>query len=663
MPVVAHTRVALAGLLCLLLHVSAPPQVQAADARANLHEAPHVDEQLLAQRELYRQAQRALAAGRSSEFRGLLEQLDGYPLLPYLEYAELSPRLVRLPSADVERFLDTHAGSWLGNRLESAWAAQLARQRRWDELLRYPEAGRSSTVLRCQILRARLEAGDSSALSEVAPLWNVARSQPNECDPVFEVWMAENLLTADLAWDRFGKTLRAGQHGLARYISRLMPSEQQQLAELFLRIDRQPEQLRTIESIPGPAAQAQEIVEHGVRQLARIDAQQAMVMLNTHKDRVEFAEADVVTLQQFIAQRLLLQGFVEETESLVRMTPELASETIVSWLLRDALAQQDWQRVAALLERLPQEARQSERWMYWHARMLEQRGDSESLAEARSLYRQVAATRSFYGFLAADWLDTDYELFERPVAVSHEQMLALYNVPAILRAYELLQLDEEPAARNEWQQALSSFTESEVMAAGKLAESWGWHRNSVQAMIRIGYWDDLQLRFPLAYTEQFASAAEDNRISAQLLMAVARQESALMPDVRSPAGARGLMQLMPATARQTAGRVGIRISDQDLYTPDINIVLGSRYLAEMLEDFGGNRALAAAAYNAGPNRVRQWLRNTGENPVPLDIWIEIIPFAETRGYVQNVLAYSLIYAHRMGERRPFLTAEEAASQF
>jgi soluble lytic murein transglycosylase len=134
-----------------------------------------------------------------------------------------------------------------------------------------------------------------------------------------------------------------------------------------------------------------------------------------------------------------------------------------------------------------------------------------------------------------------------------------------------------------------------------------------------------------------------------------------MHDVRSPAGARGLMQLMPGTARETALDAGMRVATADLYQPEINITLGSRYLAGLLEEFNGNRALAAAAYNAGPNRVKQWLRRSADNPVPMDIWIETIPFLETRGYVQNVLAYSVIYGVRMGQPVPFLTPVEAAA--
>lgn len=622
---------------------------------------PHENDSLFVQRTLYVEARDAQRHAATTEYQRLVDQLQGYPLLPYLEYAALSPRLSRLPHAEVDQFLESYAGSFLAERLLREWVSQLARQQRWGDVVRYHNPANTTIILSCHALRARIETGDQSAFADVATLWNVGRSQPNECDPVFEAWIAQNYLTTDIAWQRFSKALQGGQRGLARYISRLMPSQERDLAELYLTIDSQPERLRNHGALNARSTEIQQIILHGVRRMAVIDAPNAMLMLHTHNDRQQFAANDMADMQRFIAMRLLLQGFVTETESLLRNTPELATETLVSWILRDAMRSQDWTRIEFWLAKLPPEAQQTERWTYWHARSLELKGTPDALVEAQILHQSLAQTRSFYGFLSADKIGTGYELVDKPVPVSDDQMLALYELPAVVRAYELYQLGDEINARSEWQHATRSMNHEQIVSSGKLADSWGWHRNSIQAMIQVGYWDDMQLRFPLAYADLFASAANEHNIQPHLLFAVARQESAFMHDVRSPAGARGLMQLMPGTARETAGRVGLRVTDNDLYQPDINIRLGSRYMAELLAQFNGNRVLAAAAYNAGPNRVRQWLRRTEQNPLPLDMWIETIPFAETRGYVQNVLAYSVIYGYRMGEMIAFLTEEEAAS--
>ena len=625
------------------------------------------------QRATYQIAREALDQNNMAMLESLRDQLQGYPLLPYLDYALLSERLIALARADsdgertdgqffeIDQFLTQNSDSYLGDRLEREWVAALARENRGADLVHYHNPENTTTQLTCRAMHANLELGDFTTLADADRLWNVSVSQPNDCDPVFETWMEKGFLTPDIAWQRFSKTLQAGNRNLAQYITTLMPDRERALAELYLRVDREPERLRDIESLSARDAETEEIILHGLRRLMSIDAPLAMLLLQTHHNFHDFDADIMIDQQRMIALRLLLQGFVSETESLLRNTPELVTETLVSWILRDALRNQDWQRVEAWIARLPDDARETERWRYWQARMLEQKRTAEADAQAQALYRAVAATRSYYGFLSADLLGIDYELADTPVPVDQLQLNELYNVPSIVRAHELYLIGDEVSARNEWQYAVRRMTPQQVAASGKLADSWGWHRNSIQAMIQIGYWDDMQLRFPLAYKEQFANVAAELNIPEQLLFAIARQESAFMHDVRSPAGARGLMQLMPGTARETALGAGLRVNTADLYQPDINITLGSRYLAGLLDEFDGNRVLAAVAYNAGPNRVKQWLRRSALNPVPMDIWIETIPFLETRGYVQNVLAYSVIYGYRMGEPVPFLTQTEAES--
>ncbi len=660
--ILSRLRLALGGTVWVLGAVTG--LTHAAESPGN---APDLQQQ----RELFQQARNALSANDSNTFQDLRQQLTDYPLLPYLDYAVLSQRVNPLARADsdgertdgqffeIDQFLAQNRNTYLGDRLEREWVSALARENRGADLVRYHNPDNTTTQLTCRAMHANLTLGDYTTLADADRLWNVAVSQPNDCDPVFDAWMAEGFLTPAIAWERFSKTLQAGHLGLARYITTLMPTREQTLAELYLRVHREPERLRDIESLSADNDETREIILHGIRRLMTIDAPLAMLLLQSHHDVHQFAADTLIDHQRLIAMRLLLQGFVSETESLLRNTPSLVTETPVSWILRDALRNQDWPRIEEWIARLPDDARDSERWRYWQARMLEQKDTQAAHARAQSLFLEVAGTRSYYGFLAADRLGLDYELEDQPVAVAQPQLAELSTLPSILRARELYLLGDEAGARHEWQYAVQRMTPAQIAASGKLANEWGWHRNSIQAMIQIGYWDDMQLRFPLAYGDQFARVAAELDIPAQLLFAIARQESAFMHDVRSPAGARGLMQLMPGTARETALGAGMRVATADLYQPEINITLGSRYLAGLLEEFDGNRALAAAAYNAGPNRVKQWLRRSAANPVPLDIWIETIPFLETRGYVQNVLAYSVIYGVRMGQPVPFLSPAEA----
>ena len=234
----------------------------------------------------------------------------------------------------------------------------------------------------------------------------------------------------------------------------------------------------------------------------------------------------------------------------------------------------------------------------------------------------------------------------------------LATKPSLIRAKELWLTDRKSEAYAEWFYGLNKLSASELAAAGVLADSWGWHDRAINAMIAGKHWNHLGLRFPLAYETHVRQAAKTTALEPEFIFAIARQESAMAATAKSSAGARGLMQLMPATARYTARKHGIHHQTDDLYRPEHNISLGSRYLDELVNKYQGNRILAAAAYNAGPHRVKKWQANTG-NALPYDVWIETIPFKETRGYVQNVLTFAVIYSHRLGKPEALITPTEA----
>lgn len=612
------------------------------------------------ERQQFQQAQAALAAREMDRFDTLRQQLAeaSYPLLSYLDYAELEPRLGSLPFDDVDQFLADYHPSYLADRLERQWMATLAELDRDTELVRYFNPDNSYTQLTCQALLAKLNLGDTSVLNQAPGLWNVARSQPNECDPLFSAWMDADGLTPDLIWSRFEKNMLAGNRNLARYISTLMSNDDRTLAELWLNLDRRPERLATDSELENTDPRIQPMLLQSLRKLANIDAAQAMLHLNRYRQIHAFSSEEMADIQRYIALRLLFQGFVAETEALIQETPTLQTDVLVGWLIRDALSELDWQRVQKWLALLPDETRHSERWRYWQARTNQALSDDDRVHQDSLLtYHELATSRSYYGYLAAERINQPYAMTHIPASTDVSVQLALLQRPEVQRAYELLQLGEEVNARNEWRYLQSSLNEAEIAASGVLAKNWQWHRQSIQAMIQLQHWDDLELRFPVAYLDNYDRARHDTGLDTTYLYAITRQESAFMTDVVSPVGARGLMQLMPGTAGDVARNLGTSVTRADLFEPSINIQLGSEYLAQMVEAFQGNRVIATAAYNAGPNRVRQWLRSQPE-VLPADVWIETIPYIETRGYVQNVLVYAVIYGHRLGRPQSFLEQNE-----
>jgi len=331
--------------------------------------------------------------------------------------------------------------------------------------------------------------------------------------------------------------------------------------------------------------------------------------------------------------------------SLARWGDDRLTELRLRW----AIEEQDWPGLLDISQRLSARESAEPLWQYWRARALEVQG---LRLEAEALYAQVATHRSYYGFLAADRLGLPYSFNEErtPAPESFPQQL----LPAALRVQELQALDESRLALAEWSHVLPRVDRDSRRALASLAAQRNWWRLAIDAANESGSWNALELRFPLAYTEEFRRRAAGLSLPASELMAIARRESAFFPAARSPAGARGLMQLLPSTARGLARSSGLRGNALDLYQVDANITLGSTYYGQLLERFDGNRAVALAAYNAGPSRVQHWV---GKG-LPLDAWIETIPYRETRDYVKAVLAYSVVFDHRLGEDARLLSAAE-----
>jgi soluble lytic murein transglycosylase-like protein len=273
-------------------------------------------------------------------------------------------------------------------------------------------------------------------------------------------------------------------------------------------------------------------------------------------------------------------------------------------------------------------------------------------------WSSIAAERQYYGFLAAEALGKAPALNYQSSRPERPQLDALQQRPAMLRIAELYALGDRSNARREWNFLLPRLDAQTRLVAPYVLADIGWTDLSVISAGKMPELkDDLTLRFPSPYTPTFAKESKATTIPIGFLYGIARQESAFGPTARSPVGALGLMQLMPATAAATARAMGEPAPGTTaLFEPDVNVHIASRHLAELLERYDGNRVLAAAAYNAGANRVDRWLRDRPARPA--DVWIESIPFAETRDYVQNVMAFSYIYGQRLGHPTKFLDSDE-----
>ncbi len=598
-------------------------------------------EQLEQQRLAFLEAESALARGdqvRSSASRAMLRD---YPLLPYLDHASLSQNLAEAGPQAVAAFLDAYDDTPLAERLRGSWLDHLADRARWRLYLDFYRAD-GSTERRCHYLHALIATGsDTDALGQVIPLWLAGHSQPEACDPVFDAWRAAGHLTADLVWQRIALAMGTERLRLASYLRRYLAKEERRWLDLWLAVHRTPEVAADLDRFADDHPRRTEILAHGLIRLARADPLRAAAVWQAAQDRYPLAASEAAAIHAALGLALVTHD-IEQAMAFLDVVPETpANLGFQERRLRAALEHRDWPRVAAWTARIPDGEIKAERWDYWQARAAEALGRAEL---AQDLYRKAAAVRGFWGFLAADRLGLPYNLTHSPTPAS-ARLRQWAAHPALRRIEELKALGREDEARREWDYLTRNLAAPDLEAAARIAGYLGWPDRAILTLARSGRWDDLELRFPVLYRDQVQAAAARTGLPESWIFAVIRQESTFAPGAGSRAGAAGLMQLMPATARGVAQRLGQPLPSRTmLLDPATNITLGSHYLARMVHRFDGHPVLATAAYNAGPGRVRQWLRSP---PEPADLWIATIPFAETRSYVQRVLAYRLIYADRL----------------
>ncbi|MFP3873868.1 MAG: transglycosylase SLT domain-containing protein [Thiohalophilus sp.] len=622
-------------------------------------QAPAGDDRL-AKRYQFQEALQAIKAGNRPRYRKLAAKLHDYPLYPYLEYGDLRRRLGRAEPAEVRNFLQRHGDTPIAGLLHQRWLHTLARQERWQTLVDnyYVTSDKSLQCHYANALYRIRQPERAHALTE--SLWLTGRSLPDSCDPAIAAWHAAGRLNNELVWQRIQLAIRAGQIRLVLFLADYLPESERYWVNIWSKIRRDPAYLREVTSHFGDVDQPvlRWITVYGLTRLADRDPVQAARYWVDLKPRYQFTPQDQERIERRLSLALVRAEQPEAKVWLARLElgnerTELKIEHILS-----ALEDRDWQTALAWLDELSPEVAHSQRWRYWRARVLEQLGRE---SEARSLYQLTASDRSYYSFLAADRAGDPYHFAHRPLSVGSHELKSIHQIPALQRAAELYTLGRVADARREWNHALPRMNQDQLLRAAKLADEWGWHDRVIMTLARARYWDDLEMRFPLAHQQTVLNQARNQQIDPAWAFAVIRQESAFTTDARSHAGALGLMQLLPRTARHVARSLSLSMHGQrDILDVDNNIKLGVSYLRRVKDRFHGHPLLATAAYNAGGTNVRRWLPR--DKVLPADVWVETVPFNETRNYLQRVLTYTVIYEQRLGRQpAPMLERMPAVS--
>ncbi|WP_069472007.1 transglycosylase SLT domain-containing protein [Candidatus Marithrix sp. Canyon 246] len=594
---------------------------------------------LLEQRWQFEEAKKALDGGNVVAFNALSAQLKDYSLADYLRYFYLKSYVDQQYPQTIKLFLNNNQNAPFARSLRVIWLKSLAKQADWDSFLNV-YTPQKNTILKCHFLTAYIKKYfrlNQELLNSAKDLWLVGKSQPNACDQVFNYLYTNNIISPDLRLQRSILAIKNGNSGLAGYLAKDLPIQERRWIWRWKVVYQNPAKvLRNFRY--KNTKYARELLVYGLRRLAAKDAELAYEYWKSYQNYLTLKEKD--ELLSYIALKAASQKHFKAELLLEQVDNELMTEKVILARLQIYLLKKNWQAIVKLIESLPVAKHE-----YWYARALEKVGNHQ---KAKRIYKKLAKNRDYYGFLAADRLGQAYQFNSQPLNISKKVQTELLNkYRGLQRARELYFLKFNYFARLEWNKVLAKLTTEEIKTAATLANSWGWHNRAIVTLAKVQYWDDLEIRFPLAFYDDVIGNAEIQNLDYSYVYGVIRQESIFQIDARSRSGANGLMQVMPATAKYIIRRQKFNDID-DVLLPANNIKLGSAYLRMMLNMFNNNHILATAAYNGGPTNAKRWAK--AHPCVAPDIWVELIPFSQTRKYVKRVLSYAAMFESRMVDK-------------
>ncbi|ELY4520155.1 murein transglycosylase [Cronobacter muytjensii] len=607
------------------------------------------------QRSRYAQIKQAWDNRQMDVVEQLMPTLQTYPLYPYLQYRQLTDDLMNQPTLTVQQFIQANPTLPPARSLTSRFVNELARREDWRGLLAFSPQPPGSTEAQCNYYYAKFNTGHAQGAWQGAKdLWQTGKNLPAACERLFDAWRTSGAQDPLAYLERIRLAMKEGNTRLVSSLASQLPSDYQTISSALVSLANDPNSVMTFVRSVGATDFTRQMAAVAFASVARQDVENARLMIPSLIQAQQLNDAQAQELRDIVAWRLMGNDVTAE-QARWRDDAIMRSEStsLIERRVRMALGTGDRSGLNTWLARLPMEAKEKDEWRYWQADLLMERGRDD---EAKTILHSLMQQRGFYPMAAAQRLGEDYPLrVDKAPTVN----AALFEGAEMARVRELMYWGLDNTARSEWANLVTSRSKQEQAALARYAFDRNWWDLSVQATIAGKLWDQLEERFPLAYKDLFARYVSDKAVPQSYAMAIARQESAWNPKVRSPVGASGLMQIMPGTATHTVKMFNLPgySSSAQLLDPETNIQIGTSYLQYVYQMFDNNRIFASAAYNAGPGRVRTWLGNSAGR-IDAVAFVESIPFSETRGYVKNVLAYDAYYRYFMGDKPVLMSDAE-----
>lgn len=572
------------------------------------------------------------------------QNLRAHPLYPWLQYHDYKNRLSLVPADELAEFMHNNPYAPFSSLLADQLFPQWLGQGNYRAVIRAYQSGYANQAAQCRYRLAELYSGNrDKALDGLDAIFEQGKIPEAACAEVLAQLPGQGD-TREVAFTRFTRAMHGNNRQLATNLLRHLQSDALQAASTWLAIDSGAQPLASAMSVGNPSWRAAIIGDQVEKQVRKNRETAAQIALSAHSAGY-FNGQDKAAGRAFNRlTRILADANDPRTIQAWQAIPKGEHEkTTIEQMVAYAQRIHAWQQLTGwLADHLGSEDLNSGEVQYWLGKAHEKTGNGTA---AQNHYQKAAKTRDFYGFIAAEKLGLPYAMNDRPVVkdpVLYGKVMA--RAPAYrIKIFHHIGLTNRAA--QEWPYLIKGLSDDEIAQAALFADQLNWPIMAISTLAKIKNWDALALRFPVQYEARVRQLAGRHGISPATIFAIIRKESIFQPEVKSPAGALGLMQIMPATASATAKRYGIPYGGTYQLTQiDTNLAIGSQYLADRLNQYG-HLAYAAASYNAGPGRVDRW---KAERPgMPLDEWVAQIPFNETRDYVKRVVEYEKVYEYRL----------------
>ncbi len=584
-------------------------------------------------------ARDAVRAGDRIRFERLTNELQGHDLLAYIEYWRVFLDLSTVDSSTVKAYLARYENSYLAEKLRSDWLKHLAKQQQWTEFdAEFPSMAQPDQELSCYALQSRRLRDDNSMLDAAMPLWMTLIEPPEACYSVLESLVLEKRVLVDGIWARIRRQFEANKLTAARYSMNYLPLSQIPDTKVIAAVVDRP--LIWLSNLPANFSNSRmnrELATLAISRIARNDAQVAAEQMRRIENKLQVEEKGWAWSQ--IGWQAAQRHMSESLEWYRKAGEVPLSDEVAQWKARAALRAHDWGVVRSTIEKMPTALAEQVVWKYWLGRAYRVGG---RLEEANALFSKIAGQANFYSNLADEELGKSISSPPKAAPPTREEIIHVASNRSLQRSLALYRLNMRKEGVSEWNWALRGMSDRELLAASGVAQRAGIFDRAIAAADRTQSEHDYSLRYLSPYSEQVRPAARKQSLDEAWVYGLMRQESRFVTQAKSSVGASGLMQLMPATARWVANKIGLKGFHQgQVNNTEINVLLGTTYMRLVMESLDNHPVLASAAYNAGPGRARKWRAD-----IPLEgaIYAETIPFSETRDYVKKVMSNSIYYA-------------------